>query len=116
MEESIRQDIENRFTYHTPSPEQINKYASIRDKAKEVGFCIAEWIQGTGEEPSTDLDELYILISVSSPNSVEVSMSRSYLNELGRLIREQENNDLMHLLTCLDAAVLFANASIARHP
>ena len=33
-------DIENIFTYHSPTPEQFPKYEAIRAKAKELGHVI----------------------------------------------------------------------------
>ena len=35
-------DINNIFTYHSPSPEQLPKYEAIRAKAKELGHVIIE--------------------------------------------------------------------------
>jgi len=31
-----QEDLTNWFTYHTPTPEQVQTYASIRSKAKEL--------------------------------------------------------------------------------
>lgn len=36
------QDIENWFTYHSPTPDQIPKYQIIRDTAKVLAKCIVE--------------------------------------------------------------------------
>jgi hypothetical protein len=33
-------DIENWFTYHPPTPDQILQYTSIRDYAKSFAICI----------------------------------------------------------------------------
>ena len=33
-------DIENRHTYHTPTPDQIERYPKIREKAKEFEILI----------------------------------------------------------------------------
>ncbi len=33
-------DIENIFTYHSPTAEQLPKYEAIRAKAKELGHVI----------------------------------------------------------------------------
>jgi hypothetical protein len=35
-------DIENIFTYHSPTPDQLSKYEAIRAKAKELGHVIVE--------------------------------------------------------------------------
>lgn len=35
-------DIENIFTYHSPTPDQLPKYEAIRAKAKELGHVIVE--------------------------------------------------------------------------
>lgn len=34
--------INNIFTYHSPTPEQLPKYEAIRAKAKELGLVIVE--------------------------------------------------------------------------
>lgn len=34
--------IENWFSYHAPSGDQPDRYAKIRDKAKELAFVILE--------------------------------------------------------------------------
>jgi hypothetical protein len=37
----ITQDqIESRFTYHPPKPGQVERYAAIRDKAKEFALFL----------------------------------------------------------------------------
>ncbi len=33
-------DIENRFTYHAPSPEQVSLYGAIRDEAKDLAELV----------------------------------------------------------------------------
>lgn len=35
-------NLENVFTYHAPKPEQIIRYNSIREKAKEFAMLIRE--------------------------------------------------------------------------
>ena len=35
-------DIENIFTYHSPTPDQLPKYEAIRAKAKELGHVIID--------------------------------------------------------------------------
>lgn len=35
-------DIENRFTYHAPSAEQIVLYQNMRDMGKEMAICIED--------------------------------------------------------------------------
>jgi hypothetical protein len=35
-------DINNIFTYHSPTPEQLPKYEAIRAKAKELGQVIVD--------------------------------------------------------------------------
>jgi hypothetical protein len=34
--------IENNFRYHAPSPEQIQAYHELREKAKELAYLIEE--------------------------------------------------------------------------
>lgn len=38
---TIEERIEEWFTYHAPTPEQIEQYQAIRDKAKELALTIA---------------------------------------------------------------------------
>ena len=38
----LRSDIENWFVYHPPNEIQIAKYLVIREKAKELAFCILD--------------------------------------------------------------------------
>src|SRR5271166_829404 len=40
--EKRRMDINNIFTYHSPTPDQLPKYEAIRAKAKELGQVIVE--------------------------------------------------------------------------
>ena len=35
-------NIENNFTYHTPKVDQVGRYISIREKAKELAYMIDE--------------------------------------------------------------------------
>ena len=35
-------NIENNFTYHTPKVDQVGRYISIREKAKECAYMIDE--------------------------------------------------------------------------
>jgi hypothetical protein len=37
-----KEAIEDIFTYHSPTPDQLPKYQAIRDKAKELGLVILE--------------------------------------------------------------------------
>jgi hypothetical protein len=43
-------DIDNIFTYHSPTPEQLPKYAEIRAKAKEMGQCIVDNTPGSADQ------------------------------------------------------------------
>lgn len=45
-------EIENRFTYHPPKPDQPAKYEQIRATAKELAYLILELTPG-GREQST---------------------------------------------------------------
>lgn len=37
-----KDNINNWFTYHSPTPEQLPKYQTIRDKAKELAEIIID--------------------------------------------------------------------------
>lgn len=44
-------DIENRHTYHAPTPDQITRYPQIREKAKEFEILIRQLVPpGPGDE------------------------------------------------------------------
>ena len=38
----MNERIENNFMYHEPKEGQLEKYASIRDKAKDLAYLIEE--------------------------------------------------------------------------
>ena len=38
----MNERIENNFMYHVPKEGQLEKYASIRDKAKDLAYLIEE--------------------------------------------------------------------------
>lgn len=42
MSKSMRIDIERNFTYHTPTPEQLEKYALIRKRCGELGEMLQD--------------------------------------------------------------------------
>ena len=42
VSEQERREIENRFTYHAPFGDQTERYARLRDKAKEFAILICE--------------------------------------------------------------------------
>jgi len=44
------QDLEKRFTYHTPKPGQPEKYTAIRAKAKELAEMIVELVPESREQ------------------------------------------------------------------
>ena len=44
------EQIERNFTYHPPKPGQPEKYAAIRDKAKELALLIAESTPASREQ------------------------------------------------------------------
>ena len=35
-----KEDLDNRFTYHSPKEGQNDKYVAIREKAKELAYLI----------------------------------------------------------------------------
>lgn len=43
-------DIENWFTYHPPDAEQAAKYIRLRDKAKEMAYCILENVPACADQ------------------------------------------------------------------
>lgn len=52
--------ITNRFTYHSPTEQQIVTYATIRRQAKELAFLIEEFCPDSDEKTTalTRLDEV----------------------------------------------------------
>ena len=41
-EKSMQDELDNRFTYHSPSESQAERYIALRNKAKELAGLIAE--------------------------------------------------------------------------
>lgn len=56
---NFNKDIENRFTYHSPSKEQADTFPIIREKAKELAY----------------------LLELHCPNSREYSLALTKLEE-----------------------------------
>ena len=40
----MKSQIENEFSYHTPSEDQISKYQQLRDMGKELAILIEELV------------------------------------------------------------------------
>lgn len=57
QEIALSKQIENRFTYHPPLPDQPERYKKIRDKAKEFAYLLANECP-TSRELSTALTKL----------------------------------------------------------
>lgn len=45
-----QQELENRFTYHSPTADQIPKYGALRDMAKAFAELISELVPGSREQ------------------------------------------------------------------
>lgn len=43
-------DLEKRFTYHAPTPDQIPKYQELRDTAKDLAYRINELVPQSREQ------------------------------------------------------------------
>ena len=43
-------EIENNFTYHTPSADMLPKFEKLRNKAKELSFLINELVPSSREQ------------------------------------------------------------------
>jgi len=48
--ESMKQQIENNFTYHAPKEGQPERYTAIRKKAKELAYLIDELCPNSREK------------------------------------------------------------------
>ena len=59
--------IENRFTYHAPDETQVEKYQSIRQKAKEFAYLIDEACPDSREKSlaMTKLEEVVMWANAS---------------------------------------------------
>jgi hypothetical protein len=55
----VNKDLENRFTYHAPKADQPQKYESLRAKAKEFAYLIADLCPDSREKSlaQTKLEE-----------------------------------------------------------
>lgn len=58
MPEDIKQQIENRFTYHPPHGTQAKRYGEIREKAKEFALFLEERCPAQTREFATALTKL----------------------------------------------------------
>ncbi len=60
-------DIENRFTYHAPKPEQVERYSSIRTAVKELAFLLDNHCPDSRELSTamTKLDEVMFFASAA---------------------------------------------------
>jgi hypothetical protein len=47
---SLDGELENIFTYHSPTPEMIPKFALIREKAKELAYLIKRTVPESKEQ------------------------------------------------------------------
>lgn len=47
---SVAADLPTRFTYHAPTPEQVETYQSLRSMAKEFAEMIADRVPGSREQ------------------------------------------------------------------
>jgi len=45
-----KEEIENWFTYHAPSPEQQVAYQMVRDQAKELAFVINDVVPESADK------------------------------------------------------------------
>lgn len=90
----MREEIENIFQYHQPNSAQQRKYFDIRVLAKSLAYII--------EESRDKTNELRTMIQEECPESREKEISLSKLEE-------------PLTLKSLEEAVMWANASIARH-
>ena len=41
--ESVIRDIENKFQYHAPTPNQVLRYNTLREKFKELAMLIVDY-------------------------------------------------------------------------
>jgi len=64
-EERIAQ-IENDFTYHTPKGNQAERYAQLRDKAKEFALLIIEL---TPDSPDQSISLTLLNLATMSANA-----------------------------------------------
>lgn len=46
----VNPDLENRFSYHSPKPTQIERYAQIRQKAKELAYLLEDQCPNSREK------------------------------------------------------------------
>jgi hypothetical protein len=57
MPDTLKDRIENDFTYHRPTPDMFPKFKQLRDKAKELALLIEEHVP-CGREQSSALTRL----------------------------------------------------------
>ncbi len=64
MDEALRARIERDFTYHAPKGNQVDRYASLREKAKDLALLYAELVP-----QSTERDLALMLLNLSVMNA-----------------------------------------------
>lgn len=65
IEEKIRKQIEETFTYHSPKEDQPQRYTAIREKAKELALLIAESTPPSREQ-SASLTQLQLAVMLAN--------------------------------------------------
>lgn len=55
MAQIMAADIDNWFTYHAPSDDQCQRYAALREKAKELALTIQELVPESDEKKAAML-------------------------------------------------------------
>jgi hypothetical protein len=60
-----RSEIESRFTYHAPKPDQFPRYQELREKAKELALVIARTTP-TSREKSLALTHLQLSVMLAN--------------------------------------------------
>lgn len=54
---SLHERVDNDFTYHAPTPEQIRAYGMLRDLAKALAHAVVDYVPPSREQ-STALTRL----------------------------------------------------------
>jgi hypothetical protein len=115
------EEIENRFIYHSPDEEKINKYNKIRDTAKHLALVINQSaILPDNETEGTQLfywlNKMLSVIESNCPESDEKKWALNNLTtikgELNDLSTETIDRDTLIFILHI-GVVMPANAAIA---
>lgn len=111
------QQLVNFFTYHAPTPEQSDKFAFIREKAKVLALLADahETFDRASGTVASAFTEFQTAVTNLCPNSREKTQALAAVQTAMRLYPDA-TKDWEAIVDVIRNAVMWANASIACNP